>query len=87
MMPTDITELLSFRDKSLLAGDLNAKHLFWNSVVSNPSGAKLLNLLHIYEFEIKCAHSELLYDWRFTANQFVLAPSPLSITTRVLTCL
>jgi hypothetical protein len=32
----DITELLSFRRKSILAGDLNAKHPFWNSVVSNP---------------------------------------------------
>jgi hypothetical protein len=26
---TDITELLSFRHKALLAGDLNAKHPFW----------------------------------------------------------
>jgi hypothetical protein len=26
--------------------------------------------------------SELLYDWRFTANQFVLAPSPLRLTAR-----
>jgi hypothetical protein len=26
--------------------------------------------------------SELLYDLRFTANQFVLAPSPLMLTTR-----
>jgi hypothetical protein len=26
--------------------------------------------------------SELLYDWRFTANQFVLASSPLRPTTR-----
>jgi hypothetical protein len=25
---------------------------------------------------------ELLYEWRFTANQFVLAQSPLRITTR-----
>jgi hypothetical protein len=25
--------------------------------------------------------SELLYDWRFTANQFVLATSPLRLTT------
>jgi hypothetical protein len=41
-----ITELLSFRHKSLLAGDLNAKHPFWNNVVSNNSGEKLLNLLH-----------------------------------------
>jgi hypothetical protein len=28
------------------------------------------------------SESELLYDWRFTANQFVLATSPLRITTR-----
>jgi hypothetical protein len=28
------------------------------------------------------SESELLYDWRFTANQFVLAPSPLRLTTR-----
>jgi hypothetical protein len=27
--------------------------------------------------------SKLLYDWRFTANQFALAPSPLRITTRI----
>jgi hypothetical protein len=48
----DITEFLSFRNKLLLAGNLNAKHTIWNSVVSNPSGAKLLNLLHINEFQI-----------------------------------
>jgi hypothetical protein len=41
----DIIELLSFRHKSLLAGDLNAKHPFWNSIVSNSSGAKLLKLV------------------------------------------
>jgi hypothetical protein len=35
-----------------LAGDLYAKHPFWNSVVSNPSGTKLLNLLQINMFEI-----------------------------------
>jgi hypothetical protein len=28
------------------------------------------------------AESELLYDWRFTASQFILAPSPLRVTTR-----
>jgi hypothetical protein len=29
------------------------------------------------------SESELLYDWRFTANQFVLAISPLGPTTRI----
>jgi hypothetical protein len=28
------------------------------------------------------SESELLYDWRFTASQFVLAPNPLRLTTR-----
>jgi hypothetical protein len=27
--------------------------------------------------------SELLYDWRFTANQFILAPSPLRATISI----
>jgi hypothetical protein len=44
---TDIADLLSISHKSLLAGDLNAKHLLCNSVVSNPLGGKLLNVLHI----------------------------------------
>jgi hypothetical protein len=48
----DITELLVLRHKALMAGDLNAKHPFWNSAVSNPSGAKLLKLLYINELEI-----------------------------------
>jgi hypothetical protein len=26
--------------------------------------------------------SELLYDWRFSTKQFILAPSPLRLTTR-----
>jgi hypothetical protein len=48
----DIIDLLSFRRKSILAGDLNSKNPSWNSIVSSPSGLKLLNLLHISEFEI-----------------------------------
>jgi hypothetical protein len=48
----DITELLSFRRKSILTGDLNAKHPFWNSRISNPSGEKLLDLFDRNDFEI-----------------------------------
>jgi hypothetical protein len=33
----DITEFLSFRRKSVWAGDMNAKHPFWNNALSNPS--------------------------------------------------
>jgi hypothetical protein len=39
----DITELLNLRTKSILEGDLNAKHPVWNGKVSNPSGFKLLD--------------------------------------------
>jgi hypothetical protein len=48
----DITELLSFRHKSLLAGDLNAKHPFWNSTGPTPSGEKLLHLFDVNEIKI-----------------------------------
>jgi hypothetical protein len=58
----NITELLSFRYNSILAGDLNAKHPFWNSVVSNSSGSKLLNLLHINEFEISAPQCLTYYS-------------------------
>jgi hypothetical protein len=29
------------------------------------------------------SESELLYDWRFTANQVVFAPGPLRLTARI----
>jgi hypothetical protein len=37
---TDILKLLGFEEKTILAGYLNAKHTFWNSSVSNPSGVE-----------------------------------------------
>jgi hypothetical protein len=49
---TDITELLSFRYKLLLAGVLNSNNPVRNIIVSNFPRVKLLNLLHIIEFEI-----------------------------------
>jgi hypothetical protein len=45
----DISEVLNFRRKSLLAGDLNVKHPVLNSVVLNPSREKLLNLVMIFQ--------------------------------------
>jgi hypothetical protein len=48
----DITELLNLGTKSILAGDLNAKHPVWNSKVSNLSGLKLLDLFVNCDFEI-----------------------------------
>jgi hypothetical protein len=47
-----ITELLSFRPKSILAGDLNAKNPFWNSTVLNSSGDKLWHLFDVNQFDI-----------------------------------
>jgi hypothetical protein len=51
-----ITELLSFRCKPILAGDLNAKHPFWNTAISNPSREKLTALSDLNEFEISAPH-------------------------------
>jgi endonuclease/exonuclease/phosphatase (EEP) superfamily protein YafD len=48
----DITELLSFRTKSILAGDLNAKNPVWNNRASKPSGLKLLDLFIYSNFDI-----------------------------------
>jgi hypothetical protein len=58
----DITELLSFRRKNILACDLNAKHPFWNSAVSNSSGRELLRLLYASQFEISAPHCSTHYS-------------------------
>jgi hypothetical protein len=58
----DITELLNFRRKSILAGDLNAKHPFWNSVVSNPSSRELLRLFDASQFEISAPQCPTHYS-------------------------
>jgi hypothetical protein len=49
---THITELVCIRNRSILAGDLNAKHPVWNSKISNPSGLKFLELFVICNFDI-----------------------------------
>jgi hypothetical protein len=58
----DITELLSFRPKSILAGDLNAKTSFWNIAVSNTSGDKLLHLFDVNQFEISASQCTTHYS-------------------------
>jgi hypothetical protein len=43
---------------------------------------QVLNSLNIEKWpSVRLSESELLYDGRFTANQFVLASNPLRITT------
>jgi hypothetical protein len=49
---TDITELLGFRNKTIPAGDLNAKHPGWNSKVSNPTCLNFLGLFFSSDFKI-----------------------------------
>jgi hypothetical protein len=58
----DIIELLKPRRKSLLAGDLIAKHPFWSSTVSNPLGKKLLDLSDVNDFEISVPQSPTHYS-------------------------
>jgi hypothetical protein len=57
-----ITELLSFRRKSILTGDLNVKHPLWNNEVSNPSGEKLLGLSDVNEFKMSAPQCPTHYS-------------------------
>jgi hypothetical protein len=61
-MDAEITELLSFRNKFILASDLNAKHQFWNSRLRNPSGEKLLKSFDLHNFEISAPQHPLHYS-------------------------
>jgi hypothetical protein len=58
----DITELLSFRCTCILAGDLNAKHPFWNRALSNSSGQKLIALFTLSEFKISAPQCPTHYS-------------------------
>jgi hypothetical protein len=49
---TDIIELLSLKEKTILAGDFNAKHPVWNSRISNKTGTRLLYLQDNSDFQI-----------------------------------
>jgi hypothetical protein len=49
---TDMNEILSLRNKTILAGDLNAKYLVWNSQISNRTGMRLLKLQDNSDFQI-----------------------------------
>jgi hypothetical protein len=48
--------------KSILAGDLNAKHPLWNSAISNPSGEELLHLFDVNQFEISAPQQPTHYS-------------------------
>lgn len=48
----------------------------------NPCGHSLYVTFSLMRERV-CQKSELLYKWRFTTNQFILAPRPSRLTTRV----
>jgi hypothetical protein len=56
--------------------------LFVTSYDSQGYGGGIRPSLHA-GIQMSESESELLYDWRFTANQFVLTPSPLRLTARI----
>jgi hypothetical protein len=51
--------------------------------LSLPRLLRLAGLWWRYSNPTPESESELFYDWRYTANQFVLAPSPLRLTARI----
>jgi hypothetical protein len=55
----DVIELLTFRHKLLLAGDLNANHPFWNSIVSP---TLQFNILHEHEFNTSAPQCPTQYS-------------------------
>jgi hypothetical protein len=68
--------------RNWLGSDLRVSHFFSFrcQLVNTPQ----LNTEFSWDcrkIELSESESELLYDWRFTANQFVLAISPLRLTT------
>jgi hypothetical protein len=78
----DIIELLNFRHKSVLAGDLNAKHPFWEKADSNPSGEKPLELFNINEFEISAPQYPTHYSPAGNGNVLRHCGSPKCLTVR-----
>jgi hypothetical protein len=70
--------------KLTIARNLSSQFVFNNDCsVTNPKQRPLL-LTSLPAGDCACQirnKTQLLYDWRFTANQFVLVPSPLGLTS------
>jgi hypothetical protein len=69
-----------FISRSLVTGS-NSGDSLASAFTPFPASHRLTTELSKSKSKSK-SKSELLYDWRFTANQFVLASSPLRLTTR-----
>jgi hypothetical protein len=61
-MDTDINEILSLKDKTILAGDLNAKYPVWNSQISNRSSMSLINLQDNSDFQMLASQYPIHYS-------------------------
>jgi hypothetical protein len=57
-----MNKLLSFRHKSVLAGDQNAKHPFWYIAVSNLPDEEVMDLIGGNEFEISAPQCPTYYS-------------------------
>jgi hypothetical protein len=93
---TDIAKLLGFRNKSILADNLNAKHPVWNSEVSNPSCLKLLELfvvltskfqlhngIHTTHLMVEVMFSTFVYIRRSNCKRSLLLTSVYSHATHI----
>jgi hypothetical protein len=74
----DNTELLSFKRKSILTDDLNAKHPFWNSAVSKSSGDEILRLFDANQFEISAPQCPTKYSQREMVTCLILCSTKIS---------
>jgi hypothetical protein len=86
-----VLRLASLLDYECLFSTLTDLVLIYESITSSPSVVRWLTL-HSWTRNLWILlrlngltplESELLYDWRFTANQFVLAPNPFRLTARI----
>jgi hypothetical protein len=61
----------------------NSPAIFWKDVIGQCGRATSKTIHSSLNTSYAESESKLLYDWRFTANQFFLVPSPLRLTTRL----
>jgi hypothetical protein len=75
-----IGRFFSFRCPLVNTPQLNTQLL--NCLLNSLTNEWLMNWILESEWQWEW-ESELIYNWRFTANQFVLASSPLRLTARI----
>ena len=58
---SDLDKLIAAASAVIVAGDLNAKHSFWNCKKSNKNGRTLLDLMSIREFNVEFPDKHTYY--------------------------